>query len=776
MRATRASRAVGNLPVAITSFVGRRRELAEAKRLLSVTSLLTLTGPGGVGKTRLARQVAVAVERAFPDGAWFVDLASLSDPALVARTVSDVLGVRDQPARSALESLRDYVADRQLLLVLDNCEHLLDACALLADRLLSTAAGLRILTTSRHALRVGGEQVLPVPPLSVPGEDDLTADAAAVRFEAMTLFADRAAEVDPDFMITTENRCTVARLCRRLDGIPLAIELAAVRLRALSVHDVLERLDDRFRLLTGGSRAALPRQHTLRATIDWSYQLCSEQEKTLWARLSVFAGSCDLEGAEAVCAGEQIAAADVVDLMASLVDQSILLCEQRGARPRYRMLDTIRQYGSERLVSSGEQAALRRRHQAYFLDMTARANAQWFSPAQLDWYERLGLERANMQAALDFCLATPAGAPLAIEMLTQPWTYWLVSGSLDEARHWLDRAIALVPEPNAALGHALAFNGWWAQVQGDTTAGLRMLDESRAIGARLGDRAVLARASSFTGRVQGDEQGMVLLREALAYYREHNQLDDVWVCLYYLSQAETLLDGADRVSGFNEECLAMAKAHGAQAHLSYGMWVASLGAWIRGDMRRAHTLILETLELKRPYNDLFGTARCFEMLAWANAAEGASERAVRLLGAAAMLWRRNGTSAPKLGISLPDFKQIAGFQQLCEQRLRAALGPAAFKAAFDDGFRFTVEQAFDYALCNKVEPVPAASRAEPVLTPRQLEVAKLIADGMSNKDIAGCLVISQRTAEAHVEHILTKLDFDRRAQIAAWIHAQAGIS
>jgi predicted ATPase/DNA-binding CsgD family transcriptional regulator len=771
MHGTRARRVVGNLPVEVTSFVGRRRELAEAKRLLSAGALLTLTGPGGVGKTRLARQVAGALERAFPDGAWFVELASLNDPALVARAVSDVLGVRDGSARPALESLQEYLADRQLLLVLDNCEHLLDACAVLADKLLSTAAGLRILTTSRHALRVGGERVLPVPPLSVPDEGDLTA-GTAMRFEATTLFADRAAEVEPDFAITADNTGTVARLCQCLDGIPLAIELAAVRLRALSVQDVLDRLGDRFRLLTGGSRAALPRQQTLRATIDWSYQLCSEQEKTLWARLSVFAGSCDLEAVEAVCADDELAVTDVVDLLAGLVDKSILVSEQLSTPPRYRMLETVRQYGAERLVAAGAQATLRRRHRDYFRTLTERADAEWFSPKQVGWYARLQAERSNVHAALEFCLADPAEAPAAAEMLIRPWTYWLQSGSLSEARHWLDRAIALMREPTAAMAVALAWNAWWALLQGDRDPALEKLEQARAIAERLDDADALARVWLVSGRATlfaGDyERAVVLIRRALAHYEAQGRHEDAWLCVYQLSLVEAYLGSVEGSGDVGEQCLAIAKKHGPPGHLSYGLWVAGLQSWIRGELPRARTLILESLQIKRPYNDLFGAAVCFEVLAWVTAAEGDGERASRLLGCAEMLWRRNRTSLPNLG-------NIAGARQDCEQRLRSALGHSAFSAAFGDGLAHSVEQAFDYALGNKVESLPAESRVRtgPVLTSRQLEVAKLIADGMSNKDIATRLVISQRTAEAHVEHILTKLDFERRAQIAAWIRAEA---
>ncbi|HKN55569.1 MAG TPA: LuxR C-terminal-related transcriptional regulator, partial [Amycolatopsis sp.] len=643
--------------------------------------------------------------------------------------------------------------------------------AVLADRLLRTAPGLRILTTSRHPLRVSGERVLPVPPLSVPAEEDVTA-SDAVRFEALMLFADRAAEVEPDFAITAENSATVARVCRRLDGIPLAIELAAVRLRALSVQDVLDRLDDRFRLLTGGSRAALERQQTLKATIDWSYRLCSEPEKTLWARLSVFAGSCDLEAVEAVCADDEIAVADLVDLLSGLVDKSILVCEQLCTRPRYRMLETVRQYGAERLVAAGEQGTLRRRHRDYFRLMMARAGVEWFSPRQVEWYHRLQADRRNVQTALEFCLADPAEAPVAAQMLIKPWTYWLQSGSLSESRHWLERALAMVTQPNAAMANAMAWNAWTALLLGDRALASKRLEEARAIAHRLDAEDALARVMVSTGRAalfQGDYQRAVgLLQQARAYYLEHGHAEDAWLCLYQLSQAEAYLGSVDGTDEVCEQCLATARTQGAPGHLSYALWVNGLRAWIRKDLPRARTMLLEALRIKRPYNDLYGVAVCVEVLAWVTAAEGSSERAARLLGCAQMLWQRNGTALPNLG-------NIAGARQECEQRLRAELGRDSFAAAVGDGTDFGMDQVYDYALCDKVEPAPVAAHASsgPVLTARQLEVARLIAEGMSNKDIALRLVISQRTAEAHVDHILTKLNVDRRAHIAEWFRNQA---
>jgi predicted ATPase len=334
------------LPAELTSFVGRRREIADVKRLLSRSRLVTLTGVGGVGKTRLAYRVTAEVRRAFPDGVWLAELAELEDPALLAETIAEVVGIQDHSARSALDALVGHLSERTALIVLDNCEHLLRECAVLADILLRSAPGVRILTTSREVLGITGEQMLAVPVLSLPScGDGLLSNESFAQYDAVRLFAERAQAVLPDFAITTKNRAAVEAICRRLDGIPLAIELAAVRLRVLSVQQLLDRLDDRFRLLDCGSQTVLPRHRTLRALIDWSHSLCTRQERLLWARASVFSGSLDLEAAEAICAGEGIARDDVLDLVAAMVNKSVLLREEHPHGIRYRLLETMRQYG-----------------------------------------------------------------------------------------------------------------------------------------------------------------------------------------------------------------------------------------------------------------------------------------------------------------------------------------------------------------------------------------------------------------------------------------------
>jgi predicted ATPase len=369
---------VTNLPAGLTRFVGRRHELTKAKRLLSTTRLLTLTGPGGVGKTRLALQLAAEVQRAFPDGVWLVELAELTEPALLGHTVAEALGLREQSGHWRLATLTDHLTGRHLLLILDNCEHLVDACAVLVDQLLRTCPQLHMLATSRQPLSITGEHILPVPPLPVPDSDQLPPPEALARYDAVTLFLDRATSAVPSFRLTADNHAAVARLCQALEGIPLALELAAVRLRALSASQILDRLTDRYALLSAGSRSAPSRQQTLRACIDWSFELCSPAERMLWARLAVFAGGFELDAAEGICSDDQLPREAVFDLVAALVDKSILIREERDAHIRYRLLETIRQYGQEKLREGGELATWRRRHRDWYAELVARPPGMCF--------------------------------------------------------------------------------------------------------------------------------------------------------------------------------------------------------------------------------------------------------------------------------------------------------------------------------------------------------------------------------------------------------------
>lgn len=398
-------RRMDNLPLDLTTFVGRRSEMEAIRRLLSTSRLLTLTGLGGVGKTRLAVEVSRRLRRAYSDGVWFVALGDVYDSDLVAVAVMDSIGLHT-PAKEARDALIDYLRNKQILLVLDNCEHLIGASAELAAALLGACAKLRVLATSREPLRISGEQLYPVPPLSVPSQDQPLSAGDSVRFESVALFAQRASAVVPDFSVTATNRDAVVTLCRQLDGLPLAIELAAVRLRALALNELMAGRHGRYGLLTLGSRTASPRHQTLRATVDWSYGLCTPREQILWARLSVFSGNFDITDAEDVCSDDAVAGEDFFAAITGLVDKSILILDEQNGPARYRLLETIREYGRERLLDRGEEREFLARHRDHYLRLAERVRREWFGPGQLELFAKLRAVQANIRAVLEYCLAT----------------------------------------------------------------------------------------------------------------------------------------------------------------------------------------------------------------------------------------------------------------------------------------------------------------------------------------------------------------------------------
>lgn len=446
-----------NLPIQLTSFIGREKEIEETKRLLAKTRLLTLTGAGGCGKTRLAVQVAAEVVDEFPNGVWFVELAPLADPALVPQTIAAVFGLREEQARPVLEVVIDYLHEKNLLLVLDNCEHLIDACAQLADRLLHSCPKLKILASSREALGISGEIAYRVPSLSLPPKDSSREVwQTLTQYDAVRLFIDRAGTTEPSFAITLQNAAAVAQICQRLDGIPLALELAAARVKVLSAEQISKLLDDRFKLLTGGSRAALPRQQTLRALIDWSYRLLSGAERILFRRLAVFEGGWTLEAAQSVCGSDPILEEDILDLLIHLVDKSLVLVELQGDAARYRMMETIRQFAREKLLDSGEGARLRNRHLDYFLHWVEEVEPKLKGAEQLVWLTHLEIERDNSRAALEWAVDNDeeAGLRLAGGLV---WHWWL-RVHWREGWEWLERLLAR-SEESLSAAHAKALYG-----------------------------------------------------------------------------------------------------------------------------------------------------------------------------------------------------------------------------------------------------------------------------------------------------------------------------
>ncbi|GLW67144.1 LuxR family transcriptional regulator [Actinomadura rubrobrunea] len=738
--------------------------------MLSASRLVTLTGPGGVGKTRLAVRVGATLERAFADGVWLVELADMEKPELLIPTVIETLELRDQSTRPPMDVLTEYLADKRALMILDNCEHLLQECAVLAEALLLAAPDLRILATSRHVLGVAGEQAFPVPTLALsePGTD-------AAASEAVQLFTERARAVMPRFSVTDENRTAVESICRRLDGLPLGIELAAVRLRALSVHQVLDRLDDRFRLLTTGSPAALPRHQTLRALIDWSHTLCNDEERTLWARVSVFSGGLDLEAAEAVCAGGDISADEVADLISGLVDKSILVCEEDPTAVRYRLLETIRQYGRERLAASGEAEQVLRRHRDYYRNLASEARDRLFGPDQVRWLTRLQREHANLRAALEFCFTRPGEAAAGLAMAADLLYHWITSSYLAEGRRWLDRGLAADTGRTEVRARALWADSWLAIIQADVDAATAMLQESEAIGEELGLESVLGYVAVYAGMIamwRRDVTAAIALYEAAA--ARHRAAGDpvgLALALIRLSLAYSFLGDSARAIAFGEEGIAVCETYGEGWHRAYAMMALGIEIWRQGDARRAAAMEQESLRFNRSLDDALGIGMNLEVLAWIAAGEEQFTRAARLLGAVQNVWK-------SVGAPLSGYGHLVHFHDECEARTRQALGASAFSSAFQHGARLSHEAALSYALEERPAEAAAASGAAEAspLTPRETEIAGLVAQGLSNKDIAATLVIAQRTVEGHIEHIMDKLGFRSRARIASWVRERDGAS
>lgn len=760
---------MGNLPSDISSFVGRSHEVAEIKRLLSRSRLLTLVGVGGVGKTRLAKESAAGMRRVFVDGVWLADLTRVSEPGLLSETVAGALRIRDQSSRDMPTVITNHLEGRRLLLIMDNCEHVLAECAELAEELLARVSGLRILATSRQAMNIPGEHIMTVAPLSLPEAAPDSNLLVGNQGEALTLFAERAVEVEHDFRITDENRDAVVGICRTLDGIPLAIELAAARLPALSPAQILQRLDDRYRLLTTGRQTTLPRHQTLRALIDWSFDLCTPAERLFWARSSVFAGSFDLEAARAVCVGEGIAAEDLLDLVDALVGKSILVCEEREPISRYRQLDTIREYGRHRAAESGEQAAIRRGHRDYYQGLAARTAREVFGANQVEWFARLPLVHPDLRAALEYCAAEPGQARAGLRLSADLLYHWVTSYYLHEGRAWLDRMLVLDPAPTLARADALWSNGWLAVIQNDVGAAMSMLSEARSLGERLEAPTVLGYVALYTGMAEmlaGDTaSALVLYEEARIRNRAIGNMHGLAGALIRSSMAYSYLGDSARAIELGEECLAVCSAAGDIWHKSYALTALGIEVWRQGDSRRAGALEKESLHLNRALDDRLGIALNISVLALAAASEERYERAALLHGVLRTHWQ-------SIGVSLSAYTHLAAYHEEYVQRSRRELGAQSYEQFAGEGSELSFERSLVVALDEKQEPSPTPSNELGVLTRREREIADLVMRGYSNRAIAATLVISRRTAEAHVQHILVKLGFTARSQIAAWIAGQ----
>lgn len=750
--------------------MGRRAELAELRKTLSDHRMVTLTGVGGVGKTRLAQRAAAGLHRAFRDGIWLVDLTRIAEPASVEQAVIETLQIHDQTRRDGLLILADHLRDRHLLLILDNCEHLLGECAVLADTLLRRVMGVRILATSRQPLNIANERVMPVLPLPIPDSEE-SSTLSAKSFGAVELFVERATAVQHDFRLTPQNRAAIVGICRRLDGIPLAIELAAARLRTLTPEQILKRLDHRYRLLTTGARSAPARHQTLQALIDWSFERMSRPEQLLWMRSSMFAGSFDLTAAEAVCSGDGIEPDEVIDLIGELVDKSILVREEHEGVARYRQLDTLREYGRRRLEAEGDEATIRRRHRDYYLQVAAQSVVKQFAPEQAEWYGKVQQDYPDLRAAMEYCLASPGEGQHGLRMAADLLYHWIRSYYLNEGRRFLDRLLASETEASVARADALWTNSWLAIIQGDLDAARRMLAEARQLAEQLDARRSLAYVELFSGfaaMYEGDTQTALRHYEAaLERHRELGNPHGMALTLIRLSLAHSYCGDSDLATAHAQRSLELSNGSGEIWHKAFALMALGVEAWRRGDFRRAVSLEQESLRLSRKLDTRLGMSLNVEVLAWIAASAGRWQRAAKLLGILQTLKR--STSA-----TLSGYGHLAPYHEQCVERVKGALGES-YDTAFEAGSRLDFDHALAYALQEK-ERHPGHARAPRSdmarLTRRERETAQLVAEGRTNKEIAAALVIAQRTAEAHVENILVKLGFTSRAQIAAWVAAQ----
>ena len=765
-----------NLPAPRTSFIGRAQELLEVKRHLAMTRLLTLTGTGGSGKTRLALEVARDLVGTYPDGVWLIELAPLSEGALVAQAFAAALGVREQPGRLLADTLVDALRGRSLLLVIDNCEHLVDEAARLVETLLDTCPDLRVMVTSREALGVEGELAWRVPSLSLPDPRRPPTAKDLSGYGSSRLFVERARRRRPGFTLTPENVRAVTEICQRLDGIPLAIELAAARMGVLSAAQISERLGDSLDLLTGGARTATPRHQTLRGALDWSHELLAESERRLFGRLSVFAGGFSLEAAEAVGAGDGIEGGEVLDLLSSLVDKSLVVAEtpSRGEQtPRYRLLEPVRQYTRERIEQSGEVDEVRRRHATFFLALAEEAEPESKGAQREAWLSRLEIEHGNLRAALEWMLKRGEDGP-SLRMGGALGEFWYTRGYHNEGRRWLEAVLANGGlSPASARVKVLTKAGYIAGDQGDYERAAALGEEGLALSRRSGDRTGAAAALHTLGTValHRNECGeaSALLEEALALRRSLGDTMGVGRVLQALGVTAVIRRDFERAVALHEEGLPLACEMGDRLGIALFLGQGALAYLGRGDHRRADALCAEGIELSWQLAHEYTLIFVLHIAAVLAGSRGRPNRAARLWGAAEALREAAGAT-----LSHAARHYYSPYVDAARAQLDDA---AAWEAARAEGETMPPEEIVEYALSVGEEPAPLEEQLSVgELTSRESEVAALVSRGLTNRQIASELVVSEHTVANHVAKTLRKLDLGSRSQITAWVLRQRSLT
>ncbi|MGP3963633.1 ATP-binding protein [Nonomuraea sp. 3N208] len=682
----------GNLPAELTSFIGRTRLLANLKRYLGESRLVTVTGIGGVGKSRTVLRLAHQVRAQYPDGVWFADLARLQDTGMVKHTIASALRIADQSTRAESETLSEWVGERDMLLIIDTCDRVVQGAAELVQELLEAAPNLKVLATSRQSLNLPYEHVLPVPPLQIPGEDP--AETYFVN-ESVQLFAARAGASVPDFHLDEDNINAVAELCRRLDGIPLAIELAAVRLRALSVEQILGLLADRFSLLAGASRTALPRHQTLRAAIGWSHELCEPAERLLWARLSVFANDFELDAARFVCSDARLPSGRITDLVTGLVEKSILLIRSNHAGVRYKLIDTLADYGDEWLDKLGEKDRMRQRHLEYYLSLAQRSEDAWSGPRQIYWFVRMRQEHDNVRVALEHALKTPGKEVLALTLLSSLWFMWVCCGFAREGRLYLERALEANPDLSRERCKALWVLSYVRSAQGDSVGAREAAETCSTEAVRVGDSRAVILASKMQGTaamLQGDlQKASALLGVAIEFNPDNKELNPgLLPAIVELSIVLTTQGELNEAESLLQDCLQVCRERGELWLSSYAHWALSLPMLAMGRADEALRTALEGLRIKRHFHDTVGTLMVLETVAKIYSTQGQIERASRLLGALHQNWRSSGL--PMLGAPF-----LTAEHEKCVQECKRTLGEDGYKLEFEAGTKLDLDEAVTLA-------------------------------------------------------------------------------